>query len=208
MYSVGAFKRGIKKGKQIMENVIVNTGKYRVQMEAYGKLLGKAIHIVGVKNADPKYNEKRRNGAPVPEKPIRIFAINSFNINSVKADIDANGNMIIVFNGGEKGEARFPVTQPEFKDVEIATVREAVLAAEENRAPIFFKDLDKLTKEVVSLNVAERNRANDFAKEMAAQAGLLDDTVAIQNENNRRYYAELNQSTVEEMQLTVSTTIE
>lgn len=191
-----------------MSEININTGKYRLQMEAYGRLLGKAIHVVDVKNADPKYNEKRRNGQPVPEKPIRIFAINSFNINSVIADVDANSNLIIVFNQGMKGEARFPVTQPEFKEVAIATVREAVSAAEEKRAPIFFSDLDKLTREITALNTAERNRANDFAKEMALQAGLLDDTITQQNENNRRYYAELNQSTEEEVTVHVTTTVE
>lgn len=176
--------------------------KYRVNLENFGSLFGKQLYVVGVKNADLKYNEKLRAGLPVPNRPIRLFTIDKHNITSVEADIDASNCPVVIFNKGKKSEARFAVTKPEFKEVEVATVREAVEAAENKRAPIFFKDCQRLTAEITQLNIQERNRANDFAKEMAMQASLIDDTIKIQQEEQVRYYASLNQAT--EVEITAS----
>lgn len=191
-----------------MENIVgqpgLNIDKYRVSLEDFGVMLGKQMYTVGVKNVDPKYNEKLRGGAPVANRPIKMFYLNKIDIKGIAADVDGSGCPVVIFNPGGKDEMRFPITKPEFKDVQVATVREAIQAAEDGRQPIFFKDCERLTKELISLNTSERNRANDISKEAAMQASLLDDLMTNQLEDQRNYFASLKQSTEVEINVNVT----
>lgn len=182
----------------------LNIDKYRVSLEDFGIMLGKQMYTVGVKNVDPKYNEKLRGGAPVVNRPIKMFILNKVDIKGISAEIDGSGCPVVIFNPGSKDEMRFPITKPEFKDVAVATVREAIQAAEDGRQPIFFKDCERLTKELISLNTAERNRANDVAKDAAMQASLLDDLMANQLEEQRNYFASLKMLTEVEINVNVT----
>lgn len=170
----------------------MNVEKYRVSMEVYGNLFGKELYSVQVKNADPKYNEKRNQGLPVPLKPIKIYVVVRHNIIGVNADIDASGNPVVILKDQKGNDIRCQITKPEFKEVSVATVKEAVDAYENKRGPIFFTDCSKLTKEVMALNVGQRNMANDLAKEMAGQATLISEAIELMQEQERRYYESLN----------------
>lgn len=191
-----------------MENMTgqigLNIDKYRVNLEDFGIMLGKQMYTVGVKNVDPKYNDKLRAGAPVANKPIKMYVANKIDIKGITADVDGSGCPVVIFNPGSKDEMRFPITKPEFKEAAVATVREAIQAAEDGRQPIFFKDCDRLTKELLALNTSERNRANDIAKDSATQASMLDDLMNIQIEDQRQYYASLKQSTSVEINVNIS----
>lgn len=179
-----------------MENVTINTinvDKYRVNMEVYGNLFGKEVYSVKVSNADPKYNEKKSKGLPVPLTPIKLFTVIRHNIMGIKADVDGTGNPVVILQDQKGNDIRCNITKPEFKDVSVATVREAINAFESKEDTFFFSDCEKLTREVTTLNIQERSRANELAKEMAAQATLLSDTNEILKEQARRYYESLNQ---------------
>lgn len=170
----------------------MNVEKYRISMEVYGNLFGKELYSVQVKNADPKYNEKSRQGIPVPMKPIKIYVVIRHNIIGVNADVDASGNPVVILKDQKGNDIRCQITKPEFKEVSVATVKEAVEAFENKRGPIFFTDCSKLTKEVIALNIGQRNAANDLAKEMAGQATMISEMIENMQEQERRYYESLN----------------
>lgn len=182
----------------------LNIEKHRIILEDYGIMLGKQLYTVGVKNVDPKYNDKSRDNGPVAKRPIKMYYINKIDVLSVSADVDGSGNPVVIFNAGLPTEMRCPITKPEFKDVAIATVREAIQAAEDNRPPYFFKDCERLTKEMLALNTSERNRANDIAKDHASQADLLEDLMTQQLEDQRAYYASLRLSTTAEINVSIT----
>lgn len=183
----------------------MNVEKYRVSMEVFGNLFGKELYSVQVKNADPKYNEKRNQGLPVPLKPIKLYVVVRHNIIGVNADIDASGNPVVILKDQKGNDIRCQITNPEFKEVSVATVKEAVDAFENKRGPIFFTDCSKLTKEVIALNVGQRNNANDLAKEMAGQATMISEAIERMQEQERRYYESLNR--VDRVEVTADITV-
>lgn len=181
--------------KYFMENNSVNTlnvEKYRLMLEVYGVLLGKELYSVKVINADPKYNEKSRIGAPVPMVPIKLYIAVRHNIVGVNIEVDGTNTPVVILKDQKGNDIRCRITKPEFKEVSVASVREAVEAYENKSDTLFFSDCEKLTKELTQLNIQQRSYANDLAKEMAGQASLISETIEQMKEQQRRYYESLN----------------
>lgn len=187
-----------------MENInvsTINVDKYRVNMEVYGNLFGKELYSVQVKNADPKYNQKKSAGMPVPLNPIKMYIVVRHNIIGVNADIDGSGNPVVILKDQKGEDIRCAITKPEFKEVTVASVRDAIESFENKTGTIFFSDCSKLTKEVVALNIGQRTAANDLAKDAAAQATMLSETTEIMKEQERRYFESLNQTDAVDVQV-------
>ena len=178
--------------------------KVRVSMEAFGSLYGKRIFTVISENADPKFIEKMRTNALRLSSPLRKFSVKAIDVTSLNAQVDASGALIVIINNDP--DLRCPVTKPEFKEVSVATVREAIEAHENKSGTIYFTDCDAVTKEVIALNAAERAKANDLTKELAAMTVMYGDLIDVQKESRRRYYEELNQQL--DADVTVNVTVQ
>lgn len=165
----------------------LNVEKHRVSLQEMGGMLGQQIYTLDVKNADPKYNEKMRNNLLVPSRPIRMIVIVRTDITSVRAEVDANSFPVVIINEGQKSELRLQVTKPEFSDVKVSSVRECIQALEDKKSSFYFRDCEALVKEVAMLNNQQRAMANDLAKEVAQQSAMIEDLIAIQAEEQRRY---------------------
>lgn len=165
----------------------LNVEKYRVSLKEFGNMLGEQIYTLAVKNADPKYNEKRSNNLLVPIRPVRMVVINRTDILSVRAEVDGNGFPVVIINEGTKSELRLQITKPEVTEVKVSTVRDCIQAIEDGKCSFYFRDCEALVKEVSLLNLQQRTLANDAAKELAQQSSMIDELIAIQAEEQRRY---------------------
>lgn len=169
-----------------------NVEKNRIPMAVYGDLFGKEVYSVKAINADPKYNERKNRGELVPIRPIKIFMATRHNIVGVRADVDGSGMPIVIMTDTTGVEIRGQISKPELREPSVASVKEALEAFESAGETIFFTDCAKLTSEINQLNSQQRICANDYAKEMAAQSTMLQETIENMRELQRRYYDSLN----------------
>ena len=169
-----------------------NVEKVRVKMEVFGTLFGKEVYSVQSSNLDPKYNAKKNEGALVPIKPIKVYIVKRHNIVGVNANVDAANNPVVILTDQTGEEIRCSINKPDFKEVSVASVKEAIESFENKSGTVFFADCGKLTREVNELNKSSRAAANELAKEMAAQANALSEAIEKMNEESRRYYESLN----------------
>lgn len=180
-------------GDIIMNNVKpgeLKLERHRITLANYGSLLGKEIYSVGVKNMDPDYNKKK--GTPdelVPSFPIKVYLLNRITVTGVKAEVDADGNTIIIFN--DDSNLRFPIATPELRVPSVASIKDAIRAAENGEPPIFFEDCAKATAEITALNKANMNKAIKLSRDMAQQADGLQKAMDLDQLACERYLSEL-----------------
>lgn len=162
-----------------MEKVIIagpgelKMNRHRISVNQHGALLGNLIFGVDVKTLDPEYRKKKElSDVLVPHVPIKIYSLERILVKKVAMDEDADGNVVVIFNDDSK--LRFPVTNPELREPNIATLKEAIAAKENGGTPIFFEDCEKLTQEITALNKVNYNKLVRMTKDLAAQAeGLM-----------------------------------
>jgi len=164
-----------------------NMNKIKIATSQCGALLGMDLLTVKVENVDLKYNEKKEadpNGLRL-NKPLKKYIIEAITVNSVKADTDAEGQAIVIFN--DKPEMQFLVAKGIEKPSN-DTVKDAVNAAV-NGNTRFFSSVDYpiLFSLVDALNAKNQNEANAIAEELIQQAALLKNLRGIQKDSYDRY---------------------
>lgn len=133
---------------------------------AYGEHYGKQLHTIVSYNPDLTYNEDVMAGKNTLRRPMEIYVIQSINITGINLieGIDANHPAKIEFNGDPS--LRYDVVPPTFKEVSCATVREAIEAYKNKKAPIFFpsSQIAQLTQEVIGANEETQREFENLAK--------------------------------------------
>lgn len=142
--------------------------KHRSVLQEYGKMYGRRIFTIVRENVDLTYNKKKNEGQPSLIKPLLKFAPKAIDIYNIELiGEDGVGEPCILINNDPN--LKFPVKNPDFKDVTPVTVKEAL----NSESPIFFADIEKLTKELNSLNMSEFRKASDLASDFTKQASFL-----------------------------------
>lgn len=137
-------------------------------LEEYGKYFGHRIYMVVRENVDMTYNKKKAEGQPVLAKPLLKFMAKPIEICRIELLAeDGSGEPCIVINSDPS--LKFPIKKPDFREVDPMTVKQAL----DSEATIFFSDIEKLTKEINSLNMSEFRKASLLAEEFTKQATFL-----------------------------------
>lgn len=145
----------------------------RKVLSEYGKYFGTQLHTIVSYNPDLTYNEDVMNDINTLRRPMEIYIVKSINVIGVELieGIDANHPAKIRFNG--KADLQFDVVPPTFKEVNTATVREAIEAFKLKKAPIFFpsSQLLQLTQEVNGTNEETMRQFENLSKKYLGLAG-------------------------------------
>lgn len=168
-------------------------GRHRAVLETWN-ILGKKLFTVKAEPADKTYNDKiRDNNFIRPVKPIMMYIIESIEITSVNVVVAPdNATMLIQLNGDPS--LQFKLTPAKFCEVTMDKIKEAIQfndKKEVGRSPLFFRDCNKLTEQVIQLNKLEAQKADELAEQMLAQSKMLEDLNKMQTDANDRYYEEL-----------------
>lgn len=163
-------------------SVVIN--KHRDVLQKYGEYYGKRIFVVTRENVDLEYNRKKAEGQPSLTRPLFKFTPKPIDIYDIKLiDADGSGEPCVIINNDVN--LKFPIKNPDFKDVTPISVKEALVS----EVPIFFADVEKLTKELNSLNMAEYRKASSLATEFTKQASFLSNLCS-QNEFDMKEYTQ------------------
>lgn len=168
-------------------------GRHRAILDTWN-ILGKKLFTVKAEPADKAYNDKIRDNNNVrPVKPIMMYIIESIEITSVNVVVAPdNATMLIQLNNDPS--LQFKLTPAKFCDVSMDKIKEAIQfndKKEVGRSPLFFRDCNKLTEQVIQLNKLEAQKADELAEQMLAQSKMLEELNKMQTDANDRYYEEL-----------------
>lgn len=174
----------------------------RAILQEYGKYYGRRIYKVKKANVDKKFNESKNAGKPSLMKPILMFVPEAIDISSITLEpTDGAGEPCVIFNNDPN--LKFPVQRPDFRDVTVKTVVDAL----ESEQPIFFCDIEKLTRELNSLNRIEFNKATDLAETFSRQAAFLSELCQKNEFEAKTYLKQLADAEADEETVTVHSSI-
>lgn len=176
--------------------------KNRDVLQKYGEFYGKRIFLVVKENVDLLFNQKKAEGQPSLIKPLFKFIPKPIDIYNIKLiDADGSGEPCVIIN--DDVDLKFPVKNPDFKDVTPVSVKEAL----NSEVPVFFADIEKLTKELNSLNMAEYRKASTLATEFTKQASFLSSLCSQNEVDMKEYKRQLCESDPRQEEITINQTV-
>lgn len=135
-------------------------------------------------NPDLTYKEDKMNGKNTFIRENFLYKIEAIDVIGLNLVNDLNGNPKVEFNG--RADLRYDIVPPTFAEVSCATVKDAVDAYINKKAPIFFppSQYAKLVAEVTGANEGTMR----FYEEQAKKALNLAKTSRDVNEATQRAY--------------------
>ena len=134
--------------------------------------------------------------------------IEKIDILAVSIGINANDKPVIILNENIPGvePIQCSLSKPTFdRKVTGTTVREAIEAQKNNDAPIYFSDLEKLTREVNALNADALRDVTSLISYLENNKKVLSDDTALNNEYLKKYHEECDR---EESQVVATVQVE
>ena len=185
----------------------------RTILNKYGENAGRQIFRVKEATVDLKAHENarihRENNILFVSKNIKHFVIEKVDILGVSLGIDANDKPVILINDNIQGlqPIRCSLKEPDFnRKVTSISVREAIEADRTDGNPIYFSNLDALTKEVNALNADSLKDTIDLIKYLENCKNVLVSDAALNNEYLKKYHTECDRD-VPDIMATTSVTI-
>ena len=184
----------------------------RAVLSAYGKNYGRQIFCVKEVFVDPIAKQNMREHVQgnilFIDKPVKHFMIEKIDILAVSIGINANDKPVIILNENIPGvePIQCSLSKPTFdRKVTGTTVREAIEAQKNNDAPIYFSDLEKLTREVNALNADALRDVTSLISYLENNKKVLSDDTALNNEYLKKYHEECDR---EESQVVATVQVE
>lgn len=164
--------------------------KHRAVLSTWN-LIGKKLFSVKCVPADLKWNEKVRENAIRPNRPIMKYFIEDLEVTSVSVEpLPNDSGICIQLNNNPKYQ--YKLGPARFSEVTLDAVTEAIKSNEEgNREPIFFSDGKALKDQVKRLNSYEMSYASSLAEELLDQESLLKQINKQMDDSIDQYYEEL-----------------
>lgn len=150
----------------------------RINAAFCGAVLGKKICTVKRDPVDLDYNDKKKNDILRLSRPIYKYAIESHDITSVRLITTANNEKKVEFNENPKLRLSIANIEDINQIVPVPsakTVSQAISKFERSNGEeltIFF-DMEKLTREVIALNIDSKKELEAFINEQMKYLGTL-----------------------------------
>lgn len=137
-------------------------------------------------NPDLTYKEDVMNGKNTFMRENLLYKVEAIDVIGMNLVCDLNGTPKVEFNG--RADLRYDIVPPTFAEVSCATVKDAVDAYNNKKAPIFFppSQYAKLVAEVTGANEGTMR----FYEEQAKKALNLAKVARDVNETTQRSYEE------------------
>lgn len=185
----------------------------RAVLNKYGENAGRQIFRVKETSVDLKAHENARdhkdNNILFVNKIIKHFVIEKVDILGVSLGIDANDKPVILINDNIQGmqPIRCSLKEPDFnRKVTSISVREAIESDRTDGNPIYFSNLDALTREVNALNADSLKDVLDLIKYLENCKNVLVSDGTLNNEYLKKYHSECDKETAD-IKATITATI-